>query len=126
MDPTIDGFLGQLDHPLKRELEAILELIRQADPSIREGIKWNAPSFRTVCYFATAHLRDPKVVQIILHLDAKTRPDVTGRLPIDDPHQLLQWLGPGRAAVKFRTQAEIEMHGSAFQAIVRQWITHLR
>lgn len=126
MDPAIADFLRQLDHPLKPELEAVLDLIRQADPAIREGIKWKAPSFRTVRYFATAHLRDPRAIQIILHLDAKARPDITERLPITDPHGLLHWLANDRAAVKFHTQAEINTHGPAFQAIVRQWITHLR
>jgi len=45
----------------------------------------------------------------MLHLNAKVRPDIKTRLPIEDPASLLHWLSHDRALVKFR-----------------QWITHLR
>lgn len=125
MDPAVEEFLRQLDHPLKPEFAAVIELIRNADPAIGEGIKWKAPSFKVGQYFATVNVRDTKAVQIILHLDAKVRPDIKTRLPIDDPSKLLQWLSHDRASVKFRSQSEIDTHGPAFQAIIRQWVTYL-
>jgi hypothetical protein len=113
MDPAVAEFFRQLDHPLKPECEAVAGLIRTAGPAIEEGIKWKAPSFRAGEYFATLNLRDPKSVQVILHLGAKARPDVTARLPIQDPANLLQWLGNDRAVVKFRHQTEIDNLGPA-------------
>jgi len=53
---AVDAFMAALDHPFKVEIEAIRQAILGADPRIREGIKWNAPSFRTTEYFATTHL----------------------------------------------------------------------
>ena len=44
---TVEGFLASLDHPFKQEILAIRQVILGADPAIAEGIKWNAPSFRT-------------------------------------------------------------------------------
>lgn len=126
MDPAVAEFLRQLEHPLKPEIEAVVGLIRGADPAIGEGIKWKAPSFKVGEYFATVNLREAKAVQIILHLDAKVRPDIKTRLPIDDASKLLQWLSHDRASVKFRNQDDIDHHGPAFQAIIRQWITFLR
>ena len=120
-----DEFMLRLKHPLKTEIAAVLALIRRADPAIQEGIKWNAPSFRVQEYFATVNLRSQDSVQIILHLGAKVRHDISDRVSIDDPGGLLQWLGRDRASVKFGDMKEIETHGRAFQEVVRQWIAHL-
>jgi len=54
---NVEAFLASLDHPFKPEILALRQVILGADPSIAEGIKWNAPSFRTSEYFATMHLR---------------------------------------------------------------------
>src|SRR5262245_41223578 len=56
-DPAVIAFLRELDHPLKQEVEAVRQIILGVSPEIREGIKWNAPSFRTTEYFATLNLR---------------------------------------------------------------------
>ena len=45
----------QLEHPHKPAIELLRRLVLGVDPSVREGIKWNAPSFRTGEYFATTH-----------------------------------------------------------------------
>lgn len=123
---AVADFMEALQHPLKVEIAAVLALIRKADPAIAEGIKWNAPSFRLDEWFATLNIRSRDAVQIILHLGAKSRDDVTVRQAIDDPLGMLQWLGKDRATVKFRDSAEIKSRGAAFQAVLRQWITHLR
>jgi hypothetical protein len=47
---TVDDFLATLDHPRKRQIVALRQIILGADPRISEGIKWNAPSFRTSEY----------------------------------------------------------------------------
>lgn len=122
---AVAAFMDALQHPLKAEIAAVLALIRTADPAIAEGIKWNAPSFRLDEWFATLNIRSRDAVQIILHLGAKSRKDVTVRQAIDDPHGMLQWLGKDRATVKFRDSTEIKSRGAAFQAVLRQWITHL-
>lgn len=121
----VDEFMRKLDHPLRAEMEAVLALIRGADPAVGQEIKWNAPSLRIKEHFATVNVRGKDAVQVILHLGAKVRDDITDRLAIDDPSGLLQWLAKDRASVKFRDMSEIETHGRAFQQIIRQWIAHL-
>jgi hypothetical protein len=86
----VDSFMAQLEHPHKPAIEATRQVVRGADPAIVEGIKWNAPSFRTTGYFATTHLRAKQGVGLILHLGAKVR-DVSD-FSIDDPAGLLTWL----------------------------------
>jgi len=123
---AVAAYMATLQHPLKAEITAVLTLIRNADPAIAEGIKWNAPSFRLAEWFATLNVRSQDAVQIILHLGARSRDDVTVREAMADPLNLLRWLGKDRALVSFRDAAAIDAGGAAFQALLRQWITHLK
>lgn len=120
----VDAFLASLEHPHKQEILALRQIILGVDPGIAEGIKWNAPSFRTSEYFATFHLRAKEGVQVILHLGAKKR-DTSG-FGIADPESLLEWLGGDRASVKFRDMKDIDARRSAFAEVIRQWIQHVR
>jgi hypothetical protein len=109
----------------KSEIQAIRNLILAADPSISEGIKWNAPSFRTTEYFATTNLREKNGVGVILHLGAKVREIPPGGMPIDDPEKLLRWLAQDRAAVVFKDMNDFTVKKSAFLSIIRSWITYV-
>ncbi len=121
----VETFLASLEHPLKQEILALRQIILGADPSITEGIKWNAPSFRTSEYFATFHLRAKEGVQVILHLGAKTRDTSITGIGIADPESLLEWLAKDRASVKFRDRKDIDARRSALADVIRQWIRHI-
>jgi hypothetical protein len=120
---SVTEFMQTFEHPLKAEIEAVCALILNADPMIKEGIKWKAPSFCVQEYFATLRLRNTQAVQVILHLGAKVKQ--TPKVTIDDPRGLLEWLAKDRATVKFTDMQEIKTNGNAFQDIVRQWIAYL-
>lgn len=121
----VDAFVAALDHPHRAEILALRRIILDADPRIGEGIKWNAPSFRTSEWFATFHLRARAGVQVILHFGARVRDRSGARAAIADPQGMLAWLAPDRASVTFRDAAEVEARRSAFAAVVRQWIEHV-
>lgn len=122
---SVDAFLASLDHPLKPAILALREIILSADPSVSEGIKWNAPSFRTTEYFATFHLRAKEGVQIILHLGAKARDTAISGGAVEDPEALLEWLGKDRASVRFRDLKDVRSKRDAFETIIRAWIKHV-
>jgi hypothetical protein len=122
---NVETFLASLDHPFKQEILALRQVILSADPSIAEGIKWNAPSFRTSEYFATVHLRAKDGVQIILHLGAKKRDNAPAGVAIADPEALLEWLAKDRASATFRDLKDIDARRSAFVDIIRQWSRHV-
>jgi len=122
---AVDEFMSTLKHPFKDEIETIRKLMLSVDSSISEGIKWNAPSFRTAEYFATTNLRAKAGIGVILHLGAKVRALPAGGISIDDPKKLLKWLGKDRAMIEFGTARELNDKKAAFQAILRQWINHV-
>src|SRR4051812_25090148 len=114
----VEAFLAKLEHPFKQEILALRQILLGADPAIAEGIKWNAPSFRTSEYFATFQLRAKDGVQIILHRGAKKRADAAAGVPIADPGSLLEWLGSDRASVKFRDSKDIDARRAAFADLI--------
>jgi hypothetical protein len=122
---AVDAFMLGLEHPLKAEIELLRKIVLGVDPQISEGIKWNAPSFRTSGYFATTHLHGKGTVGLILHLGAKARELPAEGMAIADPDGLLRWLGKDRAMIEFRGRAGIEAGRAALAAILRQWIRHV-
>lgn len=119
----VDAFMAALDHPHKAVVELLRRVIREADPAIAEGIKWNAPSFRTREYFATTHLRMKEGIGLILHLGAKAR-EASG-LAVQDPEGLLRWLGKDRAMVVFRSAEDLLARRTPLEHLIRQWIAFL-
>jgi uncharacterized protein YdhG (YjbR/CyaY superfamily) len=121
-DAAVATNLTNLQHPLKKEIEAVRLIILSASPAISEGIKWNVPSFRTEKeWFATFNVRARDSVQLIFHLGAMTRPNFKGfKLP--DPNGLVKWLGKDRAMVTLGAGRDIPANRKALEAIVRAWI----
>jgi uncharacterized protein YdhG (YjbR/CyaY superfamily) len=124
-DARVVALLRDLRHPLKKEIEAVRRIILGVSPGINEGVKWNAPSFRTEKeYFATFNMRAKDSVQIILHLGAKVRPGLKP-FKVADPKGLLKWLGKDRALATLGAGRDIPANRAAFEAIVRAWLKAL-
>jgi hypothetical protein len=119
----VDAFMQALDHPHKPAIEALRRIMLDTDPAIREGIKWNAPSFRTGEWFGTTHLRAKPGIALILHFGAKVRSAPT--YAIDDPAHLLEWLGKDRAMIRFTDAAAVDAGRAALERILGQWIRHV-
>ena len=122
---AVDALLKALKHPAENEIQALRAAIMQVHPSIREGVKWNAPSFRTSEYFATTNLRTRGGVGVVLHFGAKTRTVAVSRESINDPQELLKWVAKDRATADFADMDDLAAKKRAFQAVLRQWITYV-
>ncbi len=122
-DPgAVDALLRKSNHPLNPVVESIRALMRKADPRITEGVKWNSASFYHEGWFATCNLRGVGPVTLVFHLGAKPRDEDATGLKIEDPDGLLAWLGPDRAATRFRTVAEVASRAPALSALMRGWL----
>lgn len=122
---AVDAFMDQLDHPCKAVVQAVRQALLGADPAIAEGVKWNAPSYRTKDYFATTNLREKAGMGIILHLGAKVRDTHPEGLPIKDLDGLLRWLAKDRATVVFKDMDDFTAKRAAFVDVIQQWIAHV-
>lgn len=124
-DDDVEAFLRTLKHPLQTEIEAVRLIILGVSPAISEGVKWNAPSFRTEKdWFATINVRSTKTVQLIVFLGVKKR---TGLKPfkLTDPNGLVKWLADDRILVTLGAGRDIPANRKALEGIVRAWLKHL-
>jgi hypothetical protein len=119
---AVDALLVSLNHPATPEIQMLRAVVCDVSPSIQEGVKWKAPSFRLDEYFATINLREKQGVGVVLHFGAKVRDVAAGPESIDDPDKLLKWLAKDRATVRFSGKDDIAARKSALQAVLRQWI----
>lgn len=122
---AVDAFMAGLEHPFKAEIELLRKLFLGVGEGIAEGIKWNAPSFRTTEYFATTHLRGKGTIGVILHLGAKVRDLPAGGVVIEDPAGLLKWLAKDRAMIEFSNMSELKANQAALEEIIRQWVRYV-
>lgn len=120
---AVATFLQQLEHPLKKEIETLREIILQSDKKLTEHIKWNAPSF---CMDGedrvTMKIMPPKNIQLVFHRGAKVKEQPKTRL-IEDASGLLKWPANDRAVATFTTMEEIRSKEKLLTGIIRQWIT---
>lgn len=121
-DQAVVAFLRELDHPRKQDIEAVRQIILGVSPEIHEGIKWNAPSFRTTEHFATFNLRGKDGIRLILHMGAKVKGTATSGVKIADPAGLLEWLAKDRCLVTFSDGKDIQAKRAALEAVLREWI----
>ncbi len=122
---AVDDLMESLAHPHKAAIEHLRRLILGLDPRVAEGVKWNAPSFRTREHFATVHLRSKRGLGLILHFGAKTRALPRGGLKISDPGCLLQWLASDRALIEFSGLDELKQHQRELEALLRRWLAYV-
>ncbi|TDR40753.1 uncharacterized protein DUF1801 [Tahibacter aquaticus] len=121
----VDVFLDRLQHPAKDLAVQLRRGVLAADAQIREGIKWNVPSFRTSDYFATMHLRARQGVGLILHFGAKKNAIAEHGVTIADPAGLLQWLARDRAMIVFADLPQWEAQRGVLQVLLREWISKM-
>lgn len=122
---SVDRFLEALAHPLKPEIEALRKILLRADAGIREGIKWNVPSFHCGEWFATFDLRSPNWVQIVLHRGAKAKSPRDSRY-VTDAEGILKWITNDRGVARFVDRADVAAKSAALTRIVAEWARKLR
>lgn len=124
-DPAVSSLLDAHKHPLRKEIDALREIILATDGSIEEGVKWNTASYRIMDWFAT--LNGPMQVKepmIILHAGAKAK-GVALKDRIPDPDGLLKWLGNDRAQIVFTDGKDISTKRAVLTAVLTHWIQRL-
>ena len=120
---TVAEFMADLPEPRRSEVEAIRKIIMEAEPELREHIKWNAPSyFLAADDRITFNARSPSQVRLVLHAGATRKEDKAGKPIFDDSTGLLEWNSDIRATLPFAGMADIESKQEDVKSIIRTWL----
>lgn len=64
----VEAYMDALNHPLKKEVEAVRSIIKNANPKLNERIKWNVPSYYYMDDIVTfGPLRSEKILLVFHH-----------------------------------------------------------
>jgi hypothetical protein len=108
----VSQFIEKLDNPLKKEMNAVREIILNVSPKISEDIKWSAPNFVYKGNIATFNPRAKKFVNLTFHKGALIQ-DKTGLLEGDKPE--------ARVA-RFNDMDDVLKKKGALETVIKQWI----
>lgn len=121
---SVDAYLAALQHPHKKGVQVLRKAILGIDPSIREEVKWNAPSFCLEDHFVTFRLHPGTIFQLILHTGAKAKASPKQFL-LDDPQGLLKWAAKDRCTIAFESDADAMTKSAEVTRLVKDWISQL-
>ena len=112
VNPQVDAFLKEKDHPMKAEIQKVREIILSTDPKIEETIKWKSPTFMYKGNMASYFMNAKKHVSLMFHKGAF----------IKDNSGILEGDGKEGRVAKFSTLEEIEDKKTQLQNVVKEWI----
>ncbi|MCC7493015.1 MAG: DUF1801 domain-containing protein [Fimbriimonadaceae bacterium] len=120
---TVEEYLADLDHPARPTVETLRAAILRLDPSIREEVKWNAPSFALDDHFATFRLQPAPTCHLVLHTGAKKKA-IPQEFRLVDPLGLARWAAVDRCVIVLPAATTPE-HLAAVVDLVSQWLAQI-
>ncbi len=120
---TVDEFLDELDQDRRLQVLKLREYILNAEPSLTENIKWNAPSYvkdnEDRITFNT--MNKEQVVKLVFHMGATRKEDKNGQ-PVLKNADLIEWVSDIRGYMTFRSLEEITLKEEEIMRIIREWL----
>ena len=109
----VNGFMEQLDHPFKAEVQAVRDMIKNVHPGITEEIKWKAPSFSYKGYMVTFNLWARQHVHLVFHNGAILRHE----------SGLLEGDYVDRRMAYFSSMDDVHLKQPALEKAIREWVS---
>lgn len=112
INPEVEKYLEEKQHPLDAEIRRVREIILSADERVEEAIKWSSPTFIYKGNIASFFMNAKKHVSLMFHKGAM----------IDDPAGLLEGEGKEGRSAKFYGMEDIENKKAALEDVIRAWM----
>ncbi|RFS15188.1 DUF1801 domain-containing protein [Emticicia sp. C21] len=108
-------YMATLEHPLKKEIEAVRTIIKNSNSKIAERIKWAAPSYYYKEDLVTFNPRDQNLIHLIFH-----HPNIE---KISSP--ILEGNYVSRRMTYLHNMGEIEANKTEIERILNQLVSFL-
>lgn len=108
----VTSFMNTLEHPLKDVVELLRTEIKKADSSLKERIKWNAPSYFTNVDLLTFNLKSNNTILLILHNIACTK----------IKSELLEGDYVDRRIIYFKDAEEVATAKKELERIIKEYV----
>jgi hypothetical protein len=121
---SVEEFLAAQPAERLPVIEALRQLVHEANPAAREHIKWNSPSYvLDGVDQATISAQGKDGVRLVLHRGATTAENRDAASAFTgDPHGLLTWHSDIRASLLVTDLAGLAGTRDAALGVVRAWL----
>jgi len=111
VNPQVEDWFQNLDHPLKEAMLLTRQIILEADERISESIKWSAPTFEFKGNLASFQPKAKQFVSLMFHRGS----EIPGEHPDLEGDSALVRI------MRFHDEADVETHRKPLQAVVQAW-----
>ena len=124
INSEVTDFLNELNHPFRKEIELLRNVVLSADNNLTENIKWNGPNY---CFDNEDRITmriqptTSKQIQLIFHRGAKKQEQPTDKM-IASKSKMLVWKENDRAIASFKNRQDIDNAKAELTEIIKQWI----
>ena len=112
----VEKFMAELEHPFKAELEALRNIIKNANSKLQERVKWNSPSYYYQADFAAFNLHKKDVLHLVLVFPQGIVGAETGILEGDYKD---------RRMVYFTNMADVKAKQAALEQVINAWVERM-
>lgn len=121
---TVSEFLANLAPDRKNQVELLRSYIFQAEPTLTENIKWNAPNyiFEDIDRITFNVHNKEQAVRILIHKGVIEKEDKKAMPIMEDTSGLIKWNSNIRGTLSFNTIQEIENHAKEIKNIISDWL----
>lgn len=121
---NIPEFLSDLTPDKKAQVELLRTIIKTANPSLTEHIKWNAPSYTLdgVDRITFNLLNKENLIKLVLHM-GNTRPEnKKGATILSNDSGLVSWQSDIRGVLTFADLADVKAKQQTVADILSRWL----
>ncbi len=121
---TVDEFLDDLDEDKRTQVLKLRAWILDAHPSLREHIKWNAPSY---VYGGEDRitfnlLNKQRLVKLVFHMGATRKEDRKAKPVLHDQSALIEWVSDIRGYITFKDLDHVIRCEREVKQLTKEWI----
>jgi len=122
MNKEVSEFLDNLNHPFRKEIEALREIILNSHRDIKENIKWNGPNYTLNGQDRiTIKVNPTKSFHLILHTGAKVQQQPAKKI-LENDYGILIWRSNDRAIADFKKAGDFNKVSVQISEIVKNWL----
>ena len=111
-NPDVDAWFAAYDNPQKDLVQAVRDVILDADPRVSEAVKWKAPTFMFKGNIASFYPKTKTHASLMFHTGAS----------LPDPHGLLSGEGDTSRVARFESLEDLQAKAPALRELVGAWI----
>lgn len=121
---TVDEFLKGISDSKKFQVLKLRECILSVEPTLKEHIKWNAPSYvhDGVDRITFNVFNKEGLVKLVFHMGAVRKENKIGKPVLNDEFSIIEWASDIRGYITFKDLDDVLAKEEAVEQLTSKWL----